>query len=59
MEMFGRKLTADHLKGFVEIYSVDGEITLPKEWVLELIDAYKFQEEIFVELEGASHNEKL
>jgi hypothetical protein len=36
--MFGRELTSEQLKGFVEGHAKNDEITMPKEWVLELID---------------------
>ena len=45
MEMFGRKLTSEHLKGFVECHAKDGQITMPKEGALELIKAYEEKQE--------------
>jgi hypothetical protein len=39
--MFDRELTGEQLRGFVEGHAKNGEITMPKEWALELIEAYE------------------
>jgi len=45
MELFGRELTSEHLKGFVEVHTKDGQVTMPKEWALELVKAYEEKQE--------------
>ena len=39
--IFDRELTGEQLRGFVEVHAKNGEITMPKEWALELIEAYE------------------
>jgi len=43
--MFDRELTGEQLRGFVEGHAKNDEITIPKEWVLELIEAYEEKQE--------------
>lgn len=43
--MFGRELTSEQLKGFVESHAKNDEITMAKEWALELIEAYGEKQE--------------
>jgi RNA polymerase-binding transcription factor DksA len=43
MQMFGRELTLEQIRGFVKGNEKDSEIRMPSEWVLELIG--KAQEE--------------
>ena len=44
MKMFGRELTANEIKCFVESNAETGEIRMPSAWAVELID-YKEQNE--------------
>lgn len=37
-EMFGRELSFEQLKGFVNTHEEDGEVKMPSKWVLELIN---------------------
>jgi len=46
MEMFGRELTLEQIRGFVEGYEKDGEIRMPSEWVLELIEKAQENEKL-------------
>ena len=43
--MLDRELTGEQLRGFVEGHAKNGEITMPKEWALELIEAYQEKQE--------------
>lgn len=43
--MFNRELTSEQLIGFVETHAKKDEITMPKGWALELIEAYGEKQE--------------
>ena len=52
MELFGRELTFEQLRGFVEAQEKDGEVKMPKDWVLELIDkAQEYEKENNLKIE--------
>jgi hypothetical protein len=38
IEIFGKELTLEQVKGFVIIHEKDGEIRMPSNWVFELIE---------------------
>jgi hypothetical protein len=46
IELFGRELTIEQLKSFVQVQEVEGEVKIPKDWVLELIDSAQENEKL-------------
>lgn len=46
IKMFGRELTLEQVKGFVQTQEKDGEVRIPTEWILDLIERAQETEQL-------------
>jgi hypothetical protein len=46
IKMFGRELTLEQVKGFVQAQEKDGEVRIPTEWILDLIEKAQETEQL-------------